>query len=258
MGFYGDLHHLPLQDILHVLSSHGKSGRLTLSVPSDEITLVFDRGRVASVSASDTNLRIGRLLVEQGYVTEEQVEQALALQAVEVLGYTRLGDVLIELGFVTEKEIWRAVAAQFEASLFRILIQPGGTFAFTAEEPDWTEPVIDEIPIEPIVLNALRMADEWLAVHAANEAIELTDAPIPAGAFDDLEPDDHQVLLALLNGVETKYQLALETGRAGDELDGFLAYLMGLGLITMAHQNDSGDRSEHAEHERRPPSPTLR
>lgn len=233
MGFYGDLQDLPLQDILYVLSSHGKSGRLTLSIPTDEITLVFHRGRVASVTTSDESLRIGQLLIDQGYITEEHVEQALALQAVED-GRTRLGDMLVELGFVNHQQIWKAVAAQFEASLFRILIQPGGTFVFTPEEVEIDEAFMEEIRIEPIVLNAMRMADEWLATHAKQDTVSLTDVPFVPAILDRLERLELDVLLAILNGASNMYDLAAKTGRSQEELDEVLDRLITLGLIERA------------------------
>lgn len=237
MGFYGDLEDLPLQDILYVLSSHGKSGRLTLSIPSDEITLVFERGRVVSVTSTDVSLRIGRLLIDQGYVTEEQMDQALALQEVSPQ-YSRIGDVLVDLGFVNHRQIGRAVAAQFEASLFRILVQPGGTFSFTSEEPVFDNSLMEEIPIEPIVLNAMRLADEWLATHARNVTVELTDTPVEPAALDELSPLEREVLLAVLNGSDTRYALASKTGRTPEEVDDVLEHLVNLGLVARATELD--------------------
>lgn len=240
MGFYGDLQDMPLQDILYVLSSHGKSGSLTLSIPTDDITLLFARGRVASVTTSDANLRIGRLLVDQGYVTDEQMEQALALQAVET-NRSRVGDVLVDLGFVNLRQIAKAVAAQFEASLFRILIQPGGSFAFNSEEPDWEEPLIEEIPIEPMLLNAMRLADEWLATHALDEAVELADVPVLPAILDRLSPAEQDVILAVLNGAKNTYELAAKTGLSMDELNEELDRLTSLGLITRDRQADAAE-----------------
>ncbi|HUZ02061.1 MAG TPA: DUF4388 domain-containing protein [Thermomicrobiaceae bacterium] len=237
MGFYGDLVDLPLADILYVLSSHGSSGRLTLSIPGDEITLVFDRGHVASVTTTDANLRIGRLLVDQGYVTEDQMEQALALQAVE-LDRTRIGDVLVELGFVNSRQITRAVAAQLEASLFRILIQPGGSFVYTPQESYVEEPLVDEIPIEPIVLDAIRRADEWLATNGRQEAVSLADVPFREGVLEGLESVEHETLLAIVNGAFTPADIAARIGSSSEEVDEILGRLAALGLVVRAGKTD--------------------
>ena len=46
-----------------------------------------------------TNLRIGEVLMERNYITQEQMEQALAYQKEH--REKRVGQILIELGFVT-------------------------------------------------------------------------------------------------------------------------------------------------------------
>ena len=50
-----------------------------------------------------TNLRIGEILEDKGYVTAEQIGQALAYQKEH--RDKRVGQILMELGFVTENRI---------------------------------------------------------------------------------------------------------------------------------------------------------
>ncbi len=54
------------------------------------------------------NLRIGEVLTEKGYVTEEQMSQALAYQKEH--RDKRVGQILRELGFVTEEQVLDALA----------------------------------------------------------------------------------------------------------------------------------------------------
>ena len=63
-------------------------------------------------AASDLNwIPLGRLLVEAGVVTGEQLEQALAVK--EATG-KRLGEIVIELGFAAPEVIAGALAQQYE------------------------------------------------------------------------------------------------------------------------------------------------
>lgn len=64
------------------------------------------------------NLRIGDVLKEYGYVTDEQVGQALAYQK-EHKG-VRLGAALIEMGFITEKQMLGALADQLSEQVIDI------------------------------------------------------------------------------------------------------------------------------------------
>ena len=237
MPFYGDLDDFPLYAILQGITSTAKSGRLTLGTSSDEITLVFDRGRVAAVTSSDGRLRLGRVLVEQGHVSEEQLEQALALQMVSSTP-VRLGDLLIELGFVTRQQVKLALAAQLEESLFRILVKPSGSFAFISETPPVApdETILDETPLEPLVLNAIRRADEWIASRGRREMITLTDEVTNPAVLDTLSRVERAVLLALINGATTVHDLLVETGHPLPEIDAALAKLSRLGLVSITEE----------------------
>src|SRR5690606_27318575 len=127
------------------------------------------------------------------------LDQALTLQQV-TNGNTRIGDLLVELGFVKPAQITRAVTGQFEASLLRVLTQSGGTFSFTPGNIQLTDPLMEDIPIEPIVLNAVRLADEWLARHQADERVELVDRVIDTSMLDRMGEAEQRVLMAMMDG----------------------------------------------------------
>jgi len=57
--------------------------------------------------------KLGRILVEEGSFTEEQLKVALEEQSKRGWGQKPLGDFLVELGFASEKDILKAVGIQF-------------------------------------------------------------------------------------------------------------------------------------------------
>lgn len=61
------------------------------------------------------NVPIGEVLKEYGYITEEQVQQALVYQK-ENKG-KRLGAILIELGFITEKQMIEALSQRLQIKI---------------------------------------------------------------------------------------------------------------------------------------------
>lgn len=242
MGFHGDLLDLPLQDILYVISSHGKSGLLTLTTQSHDISLIFDRGAVASVTTSDGSLKIGQLLVSQGYVTDEQIEQALGLQAVNP-DSTRIGDLLIEVGYVTREQIQDSVNAQLEASIFRILVQSGGTFSFESTTQVETDPIASGIRLESMVLNAMRLADEWGSVHDANLRIDLTVALIDAATVNELTDHERSVVMSVLNGDSTLDVIALRSGLSAEEFSEAITSLRKRDLVKFVDLNAREENS---------------
>ena len=175
-GFAGTLDTLPLHSVLYAISSNARSGILTLAAGKDTVTLRINAGAVSSVTSNDQSLRLGRLLIDQGFVSEEQIEQALALQSV-AHDPDRIGEVLADIGFVTPEQLRLTIAAQLEAALFRILIQDSGQFRFVPADPDEVRPQSPGLFMEPLVLNAMYLADEWLA---ANEPLDVHTLPEPA------------------------------------------------------------------------------
>lgn len=65
-----------------------------------------------------TSLRIGEILTEKGYVTEEQMSQALVYQKEH--RDKRVGQILMELGFVTEKQVLEALADRLHLQIVNV------------------------------------------------------------------------------------------------------------------------------------------
>ena len=68
------------------------------------------------------NVRIGQLLVDDGYITQEQVESALAEQ--KKLPGKRLGEVLVDLGYVTETQLLEALQRQMHVDIIDLEAYP--------------------------------------------------------------------------------------------------------------------------------------
>ena len=67
---------------------------------------------MTSSTGTKNKLQVGQILVNRGLITEAQIEQAIAEQAVR--GHKQLlGEVLIDLGFVTSDEVMEALAEAY-------------------------------------------------------------------------------------------------------------------------------------------------
>src|SRR5262249_17969679 len=69
---------MPLPDLLQWLSDARKSGTLTVAIEFEERTVRLLQGRVTAISADDPQQRdLGRVLVAQGLLSEEELGRAL-------------------------------------------------------------------------------------------------------------------------------------------------------------------------------------
>lgn len=84
-----------------------------------------------------TNLRIGEILTERGYVGARQMEEALAYQREH--RDMRVGQILIELGFVTEQQVLEALASRLELKIVDVASQQVDLEAVAMVDKDLAE-----------------------------------------------------------------------------------------------------------------------
>ena len=65
--------------------------------------------------ADNSKIRIGDLMVSAGYITEDQLKEALGIQ--KQSEGKRIGQVLIEMGYVTEEQMLSALANRLDMQL---------------------------------------------------------------------------------------------------------------------------------------------
>ncbi len=66
------------------------------------------------------NLPIGEVLKEYGYITEEQIEQALQYQKSQTGKKMRFGALLMEMGFVTETQVLEALGRKLDLQMINL------------------------------------------------------------------------------------------------------------------------------------------
>lgn len=64
------------------------------------------------------NIRIGDILVGDGYITEGQLQEALAYQKVDKS--KRLGAILVDYGYVTESQLLGALAKRLDLQVINL------------------------------------------------------------------------------------------------------------------------------------------
>ena len=111
--------------------------------------------------------RLGRLLINRGYITEAQLDEALVIQASQQM---MLGEVLIQKGWISEKELKRTLKHQ---SRYRY------TAAFVA---------LAAAPFQPM----LAMAATPMGLPAVNNKVEISETQL--GKFSGMQMMDDEEL----------------------------------------------------------------
>ena len=121
--------------LLHVLSSSGHSGRLSLTSAAARALLVLRRGRLIYAASTSARETLGNILVCEHLIDEETLATALELQH-QRRHQIRLGSLLLEMGAVTHDTLRLVVELQARRVMQEILSWDKGYFHFESVQID--------------------------------------------------------------------------------------------------------------------------
>src|SRR5688500_20170378 len=114
MAIKGSLKEASLPDVLQLLAMGKKTGCLSVTHRSNFGYIYFDKGRIAYASIVNRRDRLGDILVKSNVITQEQLEDAIALQA--KIRDKRLGEILLERGAINRQDLHRRIPLQSDES----------------------------------------------------------------------------------------------------------------------------------------------
>jgi len=169
MSFTGDLAHLPIVDVIQLIHSTRKSGTLSIKSHKGESQLVFSDGYFASANHLNNSVRIGQILVEKKFLTQECLDQALHNQRQSGPDRKPLIATLIEQGSISPDNAYSCLESLIEMTIVEVLTWTSGTFSLDVEKVEtcdeyryFPEILKREILMnaQAILMDALRIYDE--------------------------------------------------------------------------------------------------
>ncbi len=166
------------------LQESRKTGALDVVGPAARVRFFVDEGFVVHADEGTVGETLGRILVRERVVDQEQYGAAIEwMTELRASGKkAMLGEVFVDLGLLSEQQVRAALAAQVQAKALRALAWPQARFRFM--ESFGALELKDRFvtPIEPLVIAALRLAerediDALLVQGLPRHAVLRSDAP---------------------------------------------------------------------------------
>ncbi|MEK6195694.1 MAG: DUF4388 domain-containing protein [Deltaproteobacteria bacterium] len=157
MTIEGDFNTLFLADILQLLCNHGKTGVLKASHGEHEVKTFIKNGSIICVMGSKESSRLGNILVNNGVITQEQLEACLEIGSQKK---KPLGKILIEEEQITEETLNRFIDRQAEDIILDMLLWEAGSFIYNDYSLDIEDLIIPRLNIMKILMQATRRIDE--------------------------------------------------------------------------------------------------
>ncbi|MEX0856169.1 MAG: DUF4388 domain-containing protein [Gemmatimonadota bacterium] len=238
MGIEGELSSVTLADICQLLSMGRKTGCLTVTHRTNFGYVYFEAGRVIYATVLNRPDRLGELLVLNEVVSREDLDAAVRSQARH--SGKRLGRILIEQGSLSEADLRRFITMQIEEAVYHLFAWEEGSFHFeTDQKPDADSTLLVSIPVETLLLEGARRVDELSMIEKripSREVIFEVER-LPKDGDEAELTEEQQKLLRVLNGNRTVTEVIEESGLVEfDALKGLF------GLLQAGYVQASGER----------------
>jgi tetratricopeptide (TPR) repeat protein len=221
MAIQGALSDVSLADISQLLGMGGKTGCLTLTNYGNTGSVYFEDGTVIFATVTNRLDRLGDLLVTHQAITRDQLSAAVAKQAPG--SGQRLGEVLVELGSLTQEKLDEYIAVQIEEAVYLIFQWNEGTFKFDPDIMPEETVFRVSLSIDGLLMEGARRVDEWSVVEKKITSMDLVFAlernPLEDEGLD--LTDDQKLIIPLIDGqrsvmdlVEVSGLVEFDTGKA--------------------------------------------
>src|ERR1043165_7201773 len=158
MAIQGTLKTMSLVDLLQFLSAGRKSG--TLKFDRGKITkqVYFKNGMIVGSKSNDPREYLGQVLLHYGKVDEIQLKIAREMQ--RTTG-AKLGEVLVEQGFLTEDDVLGILKTRTLDAIYDLFVWEDADFEFYDDEPPPDDLLLIEVEPTNVVMEGIYRIDEF-------------------------------------------------------------------------------------------------
>ncbi len=164
MALLGTLSGFGITEIFQLISQQTKSGALILTAPKKQVSILFEDGILTGVTSSlwEHDPRAD-ILLENGFLQDKILKTA---RAQEDKKGVKWHETLIAQGKLSENVLAKTGHMTIREVLLEIFQWSEGSYKFEETVPEIDNLLTCSIPAEGIILDTLRMIDEWPGIKA--------------------------------------------------------------------------------------------
>jgi hypothetical protein len=222
VALQGSIKDFGLPDIFQLIGLQRKTGVLTLTHGGENVTVTFENGMVVNADSSAKRIedRLGNLLVKQGRLSEEKLEEVLQKQKATL---QRLGHILTSGGYISQKDLQTALQVQVSQNVFKLFRWKEGDYNFEqADKVEYERASVQPMSADFILMEGIRMVDEWPIIEKKIPSLDIvfktavdTRMIEAAGGDDDDAPSGGSK-----GGASSKIRLSNDEERVFRKVDG--------------------------------------
>ena len=157
MAIQGTLKTMSLTDLLQFLAAGRKSGTLKFDLGKITKQVYFKKGMIVGSKSNDPREYLGQVLLHYGKVDEDQLKAAREVQRTSG---AKLGEVLVEQGFLTENEVLDILKTRTLDAIYDLFVWTDGDFEFYDDENLPEDLLLIEVEPTTVIMEGIYRIDE--------------------------------------------------------------------------------------------------
>lgn len=222
----GRLGAFTISDIFQMLSFTQKTGTLTMIQGWNSRTISFNRGSISYVAAGSRLPTIPDLLMRNGTVDFETMEEA-AREASTDAGIVKL---LLDHEIINANDLRHCEDQLLEISIYTLFLWRNCYFTFDSDEMVSEGGVPVNVDSTHLIIEGTRRVDEWIEVSPVVPSVFMVFRPIP-GHHAEPVPEKYWNLYEMIDGRNDVVTIARAAGLTQFEAAKALFELTRAGLI---------------------------
>jgi hypothetical protein len=195
---------MQLPDILQFLSTGKMTGTLTIKQGPYTAALSLRQGRLINSSSMGKPRRLGQMLSQRGLLKRNAIEDTLQYQK-SLPAPIPLGRLLVQRGHISIEQLRQAIRLQLEEELWDLFSLSEGVFKFDyGDESNMGDAIVD-LDVEPLIIEGARRLDEWQHIEHSLPNESYVPAVNPSADLADREmltfSNAEWRVLSMVNGV---------------------------------------------------------
>lgn len=237
-AFKGNLRDFKFADILIGINRSAWTGILEIKRDSIVRNIFIDKGDIIFAGSNDKNDRLGERLVKKGKITLPEYEKASHLL---IKTGKKLGKILVELGYLSPSELFQAVRQQIEDIIISHFQWEEGGFEFKEGPPSY-EVITLQISTANIIYRGMKEIDNLKLIKqmcpSANDILNPSHNPVRIFQSLNLDNTDKKIL-SYVNGIYPLKTILSLSPSSNLETLKTLSALMSIGLIYIKGERDA-------------------
>ena len=220
MALEGTIKDFGLPDIFQLIGLQRKTGHLTLKNDKEQLVVTFENGMVVNADSAQkrTEDKLGAVLVKQGKLTKETLEEALNVQKATL---QRLGHILVSMNYITAKDLQLALHQQVSQMVFKVFRWRDGEYHFApADTVDYDRENFQPMSADFILMEGIRMVDEWPIIEKKIPSMDMVFRTAVDTGNIDVSSGDDDVFGSSSKSASSKIRLTQEEHRIFSKVDG--------------------------------------